>query len=176
MTQTKWPPAIPARFTNKAFRLIVMRRPRDQDLFEEKSPWRYHAIASNRENEDAAITMEWYSKRGDASENRIKDLKLGFGMDYMPCGTFEANAVFFSIGVLAYNLYLGFRSDALESGWERSQIQTVRWRLFQTAGKVVRHGRKLFLKISAEALEIFARIRERRARIMKEGGAVPETS
>ena len=40
--------------TNKAFRLIVMRRPRDQDLFEEKSPWRYHAIASNRENEDAA--------------------------------------------------------------------------------------------------------------------------
>ena len=58
--------------TNKAFRLIVMRRPRDQDLFEEQSPWRYHAIASNRENEDAAATMEWYSKRGDHSENRIK--------------------------------------------------------------------------------------------------------
>lgn len=90
--------------TNKAFRLIVMRRPRDQDLFEEQSPWRYHAIASNRENEDAAATMEWYSKRGDHSENRIKELKLGFGMDYMPCGTFAANAVFFSIGVLTYNL------------------------------------------------------------------------
>ncbi len=74
--------------TNKAFRLIVMRRPRDQDLFEERSPWRYHAIASNRENEDAAATMEWYCKRGDASENRIKELKIGFGMDYMPCGTF----------------------------------------------------------------------------------------
>ena len=102
--------------TNKAFRLIVMRRPRDQDLFEERSPWRYHAIASNRENEDAATTMEWYSKRGDHSENRIKDLKIGFGMDYMPCGTFAANAVFFSIGVLTYNLYLGFRSDR---AWER---------------------------------------------------------
>jgi hypothetical protein len=127
--------------TNKAFRLIVMRRPRDQDLFEEKSPWRYHAVASNRENEDAPATMEWYSKRGDASENRIKDLKIGFGMDYMPCGTFEANAVFFSIGVLTYNLYLGFRSNALGSGWERVQVQTVRWRLFQTAGKIIRHGR-----------------------------------
>ena len=34
--------------TNKAFRLIVMRRPREQDLFEDKSPYRYHAIASNR--------------------------------------------------------------------------------------------------------------------------------
>jgi hypothetical protein len=105
--------------TDKAFRLIVMRRPRDQDLFEEKSPWRYHAIASNRENEDAVITMEWYSKRGDASENRIKDLKLGFGMDYMPCGTFEANAVFFSIGVLAYNLYLAVSGLSLRCAGKR---------------------------------------------------------
>jgi hypothetical protein len=162
--------------TNKAFRLIVMRRPRDQDLFEEQSPWRYHAIASNRENEDAAATMEWYSKRGDHSENRIKELKIGFGMDYMPCGTFAANAVFFSIGVLTYNLHLGFRSDALGSGWERSQVQTVRWRLFQTAGKIVRHGRRVYLKISATMLDTFSAIRERCALVMQEGGAVPETS
>lgn len=162
--------------TVKAFRLIVMRRPREQDLFEEKSPWRYHAIASNRDNEDAAATMEWYSKRGDASENRIKDLKIGFGMEHMPCGTFAANAAFFAIGVLAYNLYLGFRCDALGSGWERAQVQTVRWRLFQTAGKIVHHGRQLFLKISAAMVDVFTAIRECCARIMREGGAVPQTS
>jgi hypothetical protein len=161
--------------TNKAFRLIVIRRPRDQDLFEEKSPWRYHAVASNRDNEGAAATMEWYSKRGDASENRIKDLKIGFGMDSMPCGTFAANAVFFSIGVLTYNLYLGFRSTALGSGWERAQVQTVRWRLFQTAGKIVRHGRQVLLKISAAMLQLFAAIRERCALLMQDGGAGPET-
>ena len=162
--------------TNKAFRLIVMRRPREQDLFEDKSPYRYHAIASNRANEDAAATMEWYSQRGDASENRIKDLKIGFGMEYMPCGSFRANAVFFAIGVLAYNLYLGFRSEALDKGWERSQVQSVRWRLFQTAGKIVRHGRQMFLKISAAMLDMFAAIRERCACIMQEGGAIPDTS
>lgn len=162
--------------TDKAFRLIVLRRPREQDLFEDKSLYRYHAIASNRPNEDAAVTMEWYSQRGDASENRIKDLKVGFGMEYMPCGSFQANAVFFAIGVLTYNLYLGFRSDALGSGWERSQVQTVRWRLFQTAGKIVRHGRQIFLQIGAAMLDMFAAIRERCARIMREGGAIPETS
>src|SRR5580658_7950100 len=162
--------------TGKAFRLIVLRRPREQDLFEDKSLYRYHAIASNRPNEDAAVTMEWYSQRGDASENRIKDLKVGFGMEYMPCGSFQANAVFFAIGVLTYNLYLGFRSDALGSGWERSQVQTVRWRLFQTAGKIVRHGRQIFLQIGAAMLDMFAAIRERCARIMREGGAIPETS
>jgi hypothetical protein len=76
--------------------------------------------------------------------------------------------------VLTYNLYLGFRSDALGRGWERSQVQTVRWRLFQTAGKIVRHGRQIFLQIGAAMVDIFAAIRERCARIMQEGGAIPE--
>jgi hypothetical protein len=69
--------------------------------------------------------------------------------------------VFFAIGVLTYHLYLGFRGDALGGGRERAQVETVRWRLFRTAGKVIRHGRQIFLKISAEALEIFVMIRER---------------
>ncbi len=162
--------------TGKAFRLIVMRRAVDQDLFEDKGPYRYHAIASNRPDEDAAATMKWYSKRGDASENRIKDLKIGFGMEHMPCGAFEANAAFFSIGVLTYNLYLGFRGVALGTEFERAQVQTVRWRLFQTAGKIVRHGRQTFLKISAAMLAVFTAIRERCARFMQEGGVTLETS
>jgi hypothetical protein len=162
--------------TNKEFRLIVMRCPQDQDLFEDKSPYRYHAIASNCPDEDAAATMEWYSQRSDASENRIKDLKVGFGMKYMPCGSFQANAVFFAIGVLTYNLFLSFRSDALGSGWERSQVQTARWRLFQTAGKIIRHGRQMFLRISAAMLDMFAAVRERCARIMREGGVILESS
>ena len=94
----------------------------------------------------------------------------------MPCGSFRPNAVFFSIGALTYNLYLGFRSHALGSRWEHSQAQAVRWRLFQTAGKIVRHGRQVFLKISAAMLDAFAAIRECCARVMREGGAIPETS
>ena len=133
-----------------------------------KSPYRYHAIASNRPNEDAAATMEWDCKRGDTSENRIKDLKIGFGMEYMPCGSFHANAVFFAIGALTYNPYLGFRARALGK-WEHSQVQTVRWRLFQTPGKIVRHGRQMFLKISTAMFDMFAAIRERCACIMREG-------
>ena len=77
----------------------------------------------------------------------------------MPCGTFQANATFFAIGELTYNLYLGFRSIALGKKWERTQVQTVRWRLFQTAGKIVRHGRLTFLKINSAMLAVFTAIR-----------------
>jgi hypothetical protein len=85
-------------------------------------------------------------------------LKVGFGMEYTPCGAFQANAALFSIGVPTYNLYLGFRGVALGKGWQREQVQTVRWRLFQTAGKIVRHGRQTLLKISAAMLTLFAAI------------------
>jgi hypothetical protein len=46
--------------------------------------------------------------------------------------------VFFGIGVLACNLSLAFE----ERG--RAQVQTLRWKLFQTAGTIVCHGRQLF--------------------------------
>ena len=162
--------------SEKAFRLIVLRRSQEQDLFENTQPYRYHAIASNRANEDAAATMAWYCQRGDASENRIKELKIGFGMEHMPCGTHSANAVFFAIGVLTYNLYFGFRGLALGPACQRAQVQTVRWRLFQTAGRIVRHGRQVFLKINAAMLDVFTAIRERCASVVREAGAVPETS
>ena len=162
--------------SEKAFRLIVLRRSQEQDLFENTQPYRYHAIASNRANEDAAATMAWYCQRGDASENRSKELKIGFGMEHMPCGTHSANAVFFAIGVLTYNLYFGFRGLALGPACQRAQVQTVRLRLFQTAGRIVRHGRQVFLKINAAMLDVFTAIRERCASVVREAGAVPETS
>lgn len=153
-----------------------MRRLRQQDLFEDKSPYHYHAIASNRANEDAAATMEWYCKRGDGSENRIKDMKIGFGMEYMPCGSFQANAGFFAIGVLAYNLCLGFslRGAGQWMGAFASAERALA--VVSKAGKIVRHGRQMFLKISAAMLEMFSAIRERCARLMPEGGAIPDTS
>lgn len=82
-----------------AFRLIVFKRLKQGSLFE-KDGGHYHVIASNRQ-ESAEETMNWYHQRGEHSENRIKELKCDFAMERMPCGQFEANAMFFAIGVLA---------------------------------------------------------------------------
>jgi len=43
------------------------------------------------ELDHAAAVMDWYRLRGEYSENRIKELKPGFGMERMPCGQFAAN-------------------------------------------------------------------------------------
>jgi hypothetical protein len=90
----------------KAFRLIVVKRAQQAELLEagvEDDAPRYHVIASNR-RESTEATLIWYRQRGDVSENGIKERKLGFGMQCMPCGQFAANA---------YNLFVLFRQYAL---------------------------------------------------------------
>ncbi|PTQ89918.1 Transposase DDE domain group 1 [Nitrosomonas aestuarii] len=77
----------------------------------------------------------------------------------MPCGQFEANAAFFRIGVIAHNLFVLFKHSALDSGWQRYRVATVRWRLFHLPGKLVRHARSLVLKIATESVELFQNIR-----------------
>lgn len=149
--------------TGKAFRLILLRRFTQGDLFESKeTKLRYTVIASNRE-ESAEETLRWYGRRGDTSENRIKELKIGFGMERLPCGDFGANAVFFRLGTLAYNLFVLFKLLALPREWGRHQIQTLRWRLYQVAGKVVTHARALILKIGRGVFALFEEIRTRTA-------------
>ncbi len=147
--------------TKKAFRLIVIRRPYQRNLFnEEDVSLKYTVIATNR-TESAEAVVSWYNQRGECSENRIKDLKIGFSMERMPCGQFEANAVFFRIGVLAYNLYKLFALNVLGKSWYRHQVQTVRWRLYQIAGKIVFHSGQVFLKIRRSFCQLFNDIRLR---------------
>jgi hypothetical protein len=153
--------------TKKAFRLIVVKRPVQQELLadgktqEDKSSERYKVIASNRAGESAEETLRWYNLRGESSENRIKDLKIGFGMERMPCGQFSANAVFFRIGVLAYNLFVFFKMAALPQDWRRCQVQTIRWRFYQIAGKVTHHAGRVSLKVREW---MFALVEEVRAK------------
>jgi hypothetical protein len=92
---------------------------------EEKVSQRHTVIASNR-IETAPETVSWYNRRGDASENRIKDLKIGFGMEPMPCGDFAATALFFRPGTIAYNLLVLFKVSALPGQWRNVQAQTLR--------------------------------------------------
>jgi len=144
--------------TEKAFRLIVVRYPWQGDLFDDRP--RYHVIASNRV-ESAEDTLIWYHQRSEVSENGIKELKIGFGMERMPCGQFKANAVFFRIGAIAHNLFVLFKHTTLDDGWHRHRVATVRWRLFHLPGKVVRHAGALVLRIAAEFVELFRTIRRK---------------
>jgi len=151
--------------THHAFRLIVKRELRRQpDLFGEHDRYVYHGVASNwpSEQKSTAEVLAWHNQRGQA-ENFLKELKGGLGLDRMPCGQSFANAVFFRLGVIAYNLFLGFkRLSCPESFWHHT-IATFRWKLIQVAGRIVYHAGQAILKLAldAEKLHLFRQIRRR---------------
>ncbi len=152
--------------TLKAFRLIVKRwlKPQPSLLDDPTAPYAYHAVAGNWPVEDKSAdeVLGWHNQRGQA-ENFNKELKGGFGLDQMPCGQFGANAVFFRLGVLANNLFIGFKRLACPEAWARHTIATVRWKLVQMAGRIVRHAGQVILRLVADA-DLLALCRSIRAR------------
>lgn len=158
--------------TDHAFRLIVTRKkiapllPHIWDTLtlEEKMELtreRYHVIATNAdESMSAQEVVRFYRKRGDQSENRIKELKGGFNLSYLPSSDFMANAFYFQIGILAYNLFILFK-QTLQQNWHKHTVSTIRYKLYHIAGKVITHSRQIILKIPGTFVETFHAIRKR---------------
>jgi hypothetical protein len=138
--------------TTEAFRLIVQRWPKLQAELFDPEPYCYHAVASNREDKKEEV-VTWHNQRGEV-ENIFKELKHGFGMDWMPCGETHANAVFFRIGIIAYNLFQAMKLLSLPVWWRTATISTVRWKLYQIAARLVYHARRILLKLSTSADKI----------------------
>jgi hypothetical protein len=144
--------------TKKPFTLIILRRPNPRpDLFEHQ-PYCYHVIATNDDSRKPKEVIWFHNGRSDA-ENYNKELKGGFGMDYAPCRNLAADAVYFEIGVPAYNLTIAVKRLLLGNDWVRRTIASLRRRLLETAGKVVRHGHKLILRIQVSHFELFQSVR-----------------
>jgi len=152
--------------TDHAFRIVVQRWLNPQrDLLEETEEYFYHGIATNylEEDLDTVAVIRWHNKRSN-SENYNKQVKSGFKMEYMPCGDFNANVVWFGIGILAYNLFIMSKLYLFPHGWKKKKIETIRWQFIQMAGNVQSRSRELKLRICSTLLEIYEIYKQARQR------------
>jgi hypothetical protein len=69
-------------------------------------------------------------------------------MEQMTSGDFRANALWFGLGVLAYNLTQAQKLLFLGPEWKPRTISTLRWQLIEVAGRLIRHGRRLVLRLA----------------------------
>jgi len=166
--------------TNHAFRLIVIKKTTTpiltglEKIFSEEellayASERYHVIATNADEEEMSMQdiVMFYRRRGDTSENRIKELKNGFNLKYLPTSDFIANAFYFQIGVLSYNLFVLFK-ETLQQSWQCHTIQTLRYKLYNIAGKVITHSRQTILKVNNQFIELLESIRQKNYEISLE--------
>jgi predicted transcriptional regulator YdeE len=120
----------------------------------------YYCIATNDNNLSLEEIIKLHRQRAETSENKIKELKNGFNMSYLPSSNFDANAFYFYIGTVAYNLFLLYK-QILDKNLQKHTIKTIRYKLYNIAGKVISHARKTILKVNDEFITLLQKIRQR---------------
>jgi len=139
----------------KPFTLIIQRTPKSGQLeldigspsdAIESNGYVYRAIATSLDHMSDSEVISWYGMRAEKSENKIKELMLDFGGAHMPCGQFDANALYFSICTLSYNLFVMLRNHLPEE-FNKSRAKAVRLRVYSMAAKLIKHSRQYKLKL-----------------------------
>lgn len=128
-----------------AVRLIVRRALPDRDqLHLPGLGYRYHAFITNRAG--TALELEADHRQHAVVETYIADLKHGLGLNHLPSGRFAANAVWLALNLLAHNLLRWLGRWLAGVGWK---AKTWRHRLLSVPGRVVRSGRRTWLRLPA---------------------------
>jgi len=129
----------------RPYRFIVVRKPKSQDMF--GTVYTYKSVVTNIERGNPQWILKRHRRHANV-ENGIKELKSGFSLSVMPCLAYRANRAWFQLGVIAHNLFMAIKLLFLPAKWACHTIKTVRWRLFNIGGVMVRHARRRVLKIS----------------------------
>ena len=142
--------------SNHSFRLIVQRELVDEpSLFECYGRYRYYAIISNiPEEEKSGEEVIWHHNGRGNGERFIEDGKYGLNLRYVPCGQFEANAMYFTVGMLIYNLVKLMQVLVLPKRWLRKTILGLRNTLFRMVSKVTGSGRRIWMQVNKRGKEI----------------------
>lgn len=131
-------------------RFVVRRDPLapGEQLSLEGSEWHYWAFVTNDGERSADELERWHRAKANV-ENRIKEAKLGFGLDNLPCRSFHANWAHLLCTLLAYTLLCWLKLFALPTPERDSYAKRLRFRFIAVAATVGRSGRRLVLRLSA---------------------------
>lgn len=91
--------------------------------------------------------LRWQRERCGTVEKVHDVLKNDLAGRVMPAKRFFANAAWWRLNTLAYNILSVMKRKSLPSSWWSVRLKALRYHLLCIAGRVINHGRSLFLKI-----------------------------
>jgi hypothetical protein len=92
----------------------------------------------------------WYRGRCGKSEEAHSIMKEDLAGGKLPSGLFGANAAWWQIMVLAFNVNAAMKRLVLGESWLKSRMKAIRFRLINLPGRVRERGRQLFVRLSGE--------------------------
>ena len=119
------------------------------ELFNEGHDTRYYAILSNCWNADGGELLTWHRQKAGTIEHIHDELKNGLGGGQLPSGKFGANAAWFRITCMAYNILVAVKHAWPDETLHNAKAKRVRFVIVNVAGRFSRDRRKITLRLAA---------------------------
>jgi hypothetical protein len=145
-------------------RYVVVRFRKRQQRLDGGSDTKYLAIVSNRSELDAANLCRWHWQKAGTIEQVHDITKNELAARVPPCGRFGANAAWYRLAMITYNVLSAMKSLALPPQLGAARPKRLRFSLFAIAGRLLSHAGMLVLRLGAEA-ERIVQIIEARLRL-----------
>ena len=117
-----------------------------------------------RRRERRALKARWRGERWRSvpSDSVVSVLKSDLAGGRLPSRLFGANAAWWAIAVLAFNLSSAMKRLVLGGQWVSRRLKAVRFALIALPGRVMRHARRLIIRLSRDhpSYELLLRARQ----------------
>ena len=145
--------------------LAIRVRPAQGELFSDGNAYHYYAVVTNLWDWDGERVLRWQRERCGTVEKVHDVLKNDLAGGVMPCGRFFANAAWWRLNCLCYNVISVMKRKALPPTFWPVRMKALRFHLIGVAGKVVSHARSIMLKLT-ESYRRLMPYREARSRLL----------
>jgi len=145
---------VPSEKTEKKdivpLRYVGLRLTKAQgELFADGNEHHYHALLSNRWEMDGGDLITWNRAKAGTIEQVHDEMKNGLGAGQLPSAKFGANAAWFRIACIAFNVMSALRRAWPDESVKNAHPKRLRFVIFSTAGRFVRDRRKISLRFAA---------------------------
>jgi hypothetical protein len=124
--------------------------------------YKLFGLVTNRDL--AGDKLIWWSReRCGKGEEMHAIMKHDLAGSHLPSAHFGANAAWWDIMVLAFNLNSLMKRLALPGGWQPKRLKAIRFGLINVAGRVVSRSRQLIVRLSSShpAYQVLLEVRWR---------------
>ena len=131
--------------------------------FGRKGLYKLFGVVTNRALAGDQVIW-WLRERCGKSEEVHSAMKSDLAGGQMPSGLFGANAAWWALAILAFNLKAAMKRLALGKDWAVTRMKALRYHLIGLPGRVVSHARKLIIRLGG-GVEALATLLDARRRI-----------
>jgi hypothetical protein len=125
-------------------------------------PYKVFGMVTNRDIPGDKLIW-WHRLRCGKGEEIHKVMKEDLAGGHLPSVRFGANAAWWGIMVLAFNLNSLMKRLALPEGWAPKRLKAIRFGFINLAGRIVSRARQLIIRLSEghPAYELLVEVRRR---------------